>query len=75
METGRLTPGLRKLEKIAERLDVGLARLFVTDEEHKHLMMMEDWFIMEIKPYVRELGKEDRAYILKVISAAPKEGE
>lgn len=72
LENGYLTPGIRKLERIADALGIGLWRFFVSDSEHQALCMLEDPFVLAVKLFVHDLNEQDREYILKVVAAAPK---
>lgn len=72
LESGRLTPRLLNLERIADQLGVGLWRFFVSDDEHERLLMLEDPFVMAVNLFVHDLSEADRARILEVLAAAPK---
>lgn len=72
LEDGKLTPRLLSLERIADRLGVGLWRFFVSDDLHKSLLMLEDPFVMAVNLYLHGLSPIDRARIIKVLAAAPK---
>lgn len=69
-----MTPRLLNLERIAERLGVGIGRFLMSDEEHERLLMMEDPFVMAVKLFMHDLSEADKAQVLKVLAAAPKEG-
>jgi transcriptional regulator with XRE-family HTH domain len=53
IEGGVMTPGIATLEKIAEALGVGLNRFFIPVAKGEALL--EDPFIQELRPYLRQL--------------------
>jgi transcriptional regulator with XRE-family HTH domain len=72
LENGQLTPGIRRLERIADVLGIGLQRFFVSDDLHRDLLVLEDPFVMAVGLFVHDLNEADRARILEVLAAAPK---
>jgi transcriptional regulator with XRE-family HTH domain len=67
IESGQMTPGLGTLEKISEALGVGLKRFFVPGTDGESLV--EDPFIQELRPVLRQLDLEQWRSILKQLAA------
>jgi transcriptional regulator with XRE-family HTH domain len=67
IENGQMTPSLGTLEKISEALDVGLNRFFVPETDGEALL--EDPFIQELRPVLRQLDLEQWQSILKRLAA------
>jgi transcriptional regulator with XRE-family HTH domain len=64
-------PSLGCLEKLCERLDIGLHWFCVPEREFDRLLMFEDDFIREIASLLKRLSGEQRNLILKTLEAAP----
>ena len=69
IETARISPTLRVLEKISEALGVGLVRFFIPDSGEA---VLEDSFIQSVRPFVRHLRCEQRQQVLRTLQAAPR---
>jgi transcriptional regulator with XRE-family HTH domain len=67
IESGQMTPSLGTLEKISEPLGVGLNRFFVPEANGEALL--EDPFIQELQPFLRQLDSEQWQSILKRLAA------
>jgi transcriptional regulator with XRE-family HTH domain len=67
IENGQMTPSLGTLEKISEALGVGLIRFFVPETNGEALL--EDPFIQELRPFLRQLDWEQWQSILKRLAA------
>jgi transcriptional regulator with XRE-family HTH domain len=67
IENGQMTPSLGTLEKISEAFDVGLNRFFVPETNGETLL--EDPFIQELRPFLRQLDWEQWQSILKRLAA------
>jgi transcriptional regulator with XRE-family HTH domain len=63
IESGRMIPSLGTLEKISEALGVGLNRFF--EPETNGEALLEDPFIQDLRPYMRQLDWEQWQSILK----------
>lgn len=72
VENNRKNPQLAKLERIAEKLGIGVWRLFIQKEQWDAMLSLEDRFCFSIMCYLRKLNQSQREYILKVLEAAPK---
>jgi transcriptional regulator with XRE-family HTH domain len=73
VEAGSVLPGLAVLEILAATFDVGIARFFISEEEHIAMLTLEDPFCIAIIPFLKRLNEEQRREILKTIDAAPKQ--
>ncbi len=67
IEKGQMTPSLGTLEKISETFGVGLNRFFVPEMNGETLL--EDPFIQELRPFLRQLDWEQWQSILKRLAA------
>jgi transcriptional regulator with XRE-family HTH domain len=67
IENGQMTPSLGTLEKISETFGVGLNRFFVQETNGETLL--EDPFIQELRPFLRQLDWEQWQSILKRLAA------
>ena len=67
IESGQMTPSLGTLEKISEPLGIGLKRFFVPESSGETLL--EDPFIQELRPFLRQLDWEQWQSILKRLAA------
>ena len=67
IESGQMTPSLGTLEKISEPLGIGLKRFFVPETNGETLL--EDPFIQELRPFLRQLDWEQWQSILKRLAA------
>lgn len=67
IESGQMTPSLGTLEKISEALGVGLNRFFVPESNGE--LLMEDPFILGLRPFLRQLDWEQWQSILKRLQA------
>ena len=67
IENGQMTPSLGTLEKISEAFGVGLIRFFVPETNGETLL--EDPFIQELRPFLRQLDWEQWQSILKRLAA------
>lgn len=63
IESGQMTPSLGTLEKIAEALGLGLNRFFMSATRTEALL--EDPFIQSVRPYLRQLDRQQWQAILK----------
>jgi|SRR5712692_6960686 len=68
VETGKFTPGLATLEKIASGLGVGLIRLITKSDS----VLLEDPFVKSVTEFLPRLSVQHRLFILKTLQAAPK---
>jgi transcriptional regulator with XRE-family HTH domain len=73
VETGEYAASIGWLEHACERFGIGIKRLFASDEEFAAMLALEDPFALEVLPFLKSLNAEQRAYILKVLDAAPKQ--
>jgi transcriptional regulator with XRE-family HTH domain len=60
IESGSITPSLGTVEKISEALGIALYRFFVSDIEG----LLEDRFVRELRPYLKQLDFSQRESIL-----------
>ena len=67
IESGQMTPSLGTLEKLSEALGIGLNRFFVPESNGEALL--EDPFIRELRPFLRQLDWEQWQSILKRLAA------
>src|ERR1700689_2114618 len=67
IENGQMTPSLGTIEKISEPLGIGLNRFFVPETNGEALL--EDPFIQELRPFLRQLDWEQWQSILKRLAA------
>ena len=67
IESAQMTPSLRTLEKISGALGVGLNRFFVPMSNSEALL--EDAFIQELRPFLRQLDWKQWQSILKRLAA------
>ena len=67
IESGQMTPSLGTLEKISEALGVGLNCFFVPMSNSEALL--EDAFIQELRPFLRQLDWKQWQSILKCLAA------
>jgi transcriptional regulator with XRE-family HTH domain len=67
IESGRITPSIVTLERISEALGVGLNQLFVPETHGEALL--EDPFIQELQPFLRQLDWEQWQSILTRLAA------
>jgi len=67
IESGQMTPSLGTLEKISEALNVGLNRFFIPESDGEALL--EDPFILGLRPFLRQLDWEQWQSILKRLQA------
>jgi transcriptional regulator with XRE-family HTH domain len=67
IEGGQMTPSLGTLEKLSETLGVGLNQFFVPKTNGETLL--EDPFIQELRPFLRQLDLEQWQSILKRLTA------
>lgn len=67
IENGYATPTLGALEKIAEALGIGLNRLFIGDQDNE--AVLEDPFVQNVRPFLRQLNCIQRQDILKCLRA------
>jgi transcriptional regulator with XRE-family HTH domain len=70
IENRQNTPSLGTLEKISEVFGIGLNRLFVPETNGETLL--EDPFIQELRPFLRQLDWEQWQSILKRLAAISK---
>ena len=73
-ERGNNTPCLRTLEKICATLEIGLARLLSSSAADPNLLLIEDSFIRQVKPFLPFLDSERKKLLLRTLQAAPKIG-
>jgi transcriptional regulator with XRE-family HTH domain len=67
IEGGQMTPSLGTLEKLSEALGTGLNRFFISESNGE--AMVEDSFIQELRPFLRQLDWEQWQSILKRLAA------
>jgi transcriptional regulator with XRE-family HTH domain len=67
IEIGQLTPSLGTLEKISEALGIALNRFFLPLSNPT--TVLDDPFILELRPFLRQLDKDQRQSIAKCIAA------
>ena len=67
IESGQMTPSIGTLEKISEALGIGLSRFFLPESNGEALL--EDPFIQELRPFLRQLNWEQWQSILKRLAA------
>jgi transcriptional regulator with XRE-family HTH domain/ribosomal protein L37E len=67
IESGQMTPSIGTLEKMSEALGIGLNRFFVPETSGEALL--EDPFIQELRPFLRQLDSEQWQSILKRLAA------
>jgi transcriptional regulator with XRE-family HTH domain len=67
IESGQMTPSLGTLEKLSEALGTGLKRFFIPESNGE--AMVEDSFIQELRPFLRQLDWEQWQSILKRLAA------
>jgi transcriptional regulator with XRE-family HTH domain len=67
IESGQMTPSLGTLEKISEALGIGLNRFFLPENQGE--LMLEDPFIQNLRPYLRQLESAQWQSILKRLAA------
>jgi transcriptional regulator with XRE-family HTH domain len=67
IESGQMTPSLGTLEKISEALGVGLNRFLVPETSSE--TVLEDEFIQQLQPYLRQLDWAQWQSILKRLAA------
>jgi transcriptional regulator with XRE-family HTH domain len=67
IESGQMTPSLGTLEKISEALGVGLSRFFVPESQGE--LVLEDPFIQNVRPFLRQLDVMQWQSILKRLQA------
>jgi transcriptional regulator with XRE-family HTH domain/ribosomal protein S14 len=67
IESGQMTPSLGTLEKISEALGVGLSRFFVPESQGE--LVLEDPFIQNLRPFLRQLDVMQWQSILKRLQA------
>jgi transcriptional regulator with XRE-family HTH domain len=67
IESGQMTPSLGTLEKISEPLGVSLNRFFVAETNGEALL--EDPFLLELRPFLQQLDWEQWQSILKRLAA------
>jgi transcriptional regulator with XRE-family HTH domain len=67
IESGQMTPSVVTLEKICGALGVGLNRFFVPETNSEALL--EDPFILKLRPLMRQLDWEQWQSILKRLAA------
>lgn len=73
IENNRKPVGIWTLEHLSESLGIGMGRLFWTDSRWIGALAVEDEFVAETIPYLKDLDAEKRAFILKTLEAAPKQ--
>jgi transcriptional regulator with XRE-family HTH domain len=67
IESGKMTPSIGTLEKISEALGIGMNRYFIPQSNGEALL--EDPFILELRPFLRQLDWEQWQSILKRLVA------
>jgi transcriptional regulator with XRE-family HTH domain len=67
IESAQMTPSIGTLEKISEALGIGLKRFFAPESNGKALL--EDPFIRELRPFLRQLDWDQWQSILKSLVA------
>jgi len=67
IESRKMTPSLGMLEKISEGLGVGLNRFFLS--QSSSATVLEDPFILELRPFLRKLDHDQWRSIAKRIAA------
>jgi len=70
---GGMAPSLGLLERLATALEVSMWRFFLPAEQWDAMLAAEEPFALEVAPFLKSLSAEQRAYILKVLEAAPKQ--
>lgn len=73
VETGDAQPSLGLLEKLADKFDVSMWRFFLPAAQWDAMLSMEEALVLEVAPFLKSLNPEQRAYILTVLEAAPKQ--
>lgn len=73
MENGQMLPSLEMAEQLCSSFEVGFSRFFGPDEQFEVMLMLEDEFVLAVKPYLKQLTEEQRQQVLKVLDAAPKQ--
>jgi transcriptional regulator with XRE-family HTH domain len=73
VETGEYAASIGWLEHACDRFGIGIKRLVSSDEDFAAMLALEDPFALEVLPFLKLLSAEQRAYILKVLDAAPKQ--
>ena len=59
------------LEGLFGIFGVGAEVLLGSREQFEQRLVLDDPFVLEVQPYLKRLSGEQRAYILKVLAAAP----
>jgi transcriptional regulator with XRE-family HTH domain len=67
IESGKMTPSLGTLEKISAALDTSLDRFFVKESDAADLL--EDKFVLAVRPYLRQLEWVQWESLLKRLRA------
>lgn len=73
VERGGCIPSLAAVEELCDRFDVGPATLLCSDEQFEEILVIQDEFCRQVQPFLKSLNAEQKAYILKVLEAAPKQ--
>jgi transcriptional regulator with XRE-family HTH domain len=72
VENRTFVPSLRTLEKLSDGLGVGLGRLLTLNSSE---IVMEDYFVQQIRPFLPRLNSGQRELLLRTLEAAPKSGK
>jgi transcriptional regulator with XRE-family HTH domain len=67
VEQNRYTPGLFIVQRIAEALEIGLARFFLSHDEA--FLLLQDPLIRTLSPMVKNLNARQREQIVKTLRA------
>ncbi len=67
IEIGQMTPSLGTVEKISEALGIGLNRFFLS--QPSGTTVLEDPFILELRPFLRQLDHDQWQSIAECIAA------
>lgn len=61
------------LETLCETYGTSLGRLFFEEEKYQKFFLLENRFVSEVLPYLKQLSAWQKEYILKVLAAAPQQ--
>lgn len=73
VEHDHVNPHEDVLMRICDGLQVGIGRLFASQEQFDGMMALEDRFVLAVIPFLKQLNAEQKKTILITLEAAPKQ--
>ena len=71
-ETAAIGVSFGYLNRLADGLGISPWRFFLPEVQFAALNMLEDDFVLEVRPFLKSLSAEQKAEVLKLCAAAPQ---